>query len=389
MSSHSELEAETGGDQRRDCSLSDADRQAWDGLALDAAILSRMRSPAISRSNWANDSGVLSVQAPHRGRRIELLRHRHKGRIVRIEDVDDLGEIGKRPGQAVDLVDNDDLNLPGLNVLQKPLERRPLHRTAGQAAVIVHVAKRDPSGMTLAHDIGLARLPLGVERIEFLLEALVGRFSGVSLGIRNSAPPPRQALWREGEIVRLVKAAWRAGYRGLAAVMATAWDTQLSPVDVRHLSPRQIARNSQGLAFMVSRAKTGRAAAGTLSHRAEAVFDAYMAGLNVKLLENAPIFRNRSGHPYSKDTLGDDFRDVRAAVFGASEQRTLADFRRSGAMEAAAGGADVATISAKMANTLSASNALHRAYMPVEITKVRAADVARLAGRRKMRENEK
>jgi hypothetical protein len=40
-----------------------------------------------------------------------------------------------------------------------------------------------------------------------------------SLGIRNSAPPPRQALWREGEIVRLVKAAWRAGYRGLAAVM--------------------------------------------------------------------------------------------------------------------------------------------------------------------------
>ena len=88
-------------------------------------------------------------------------------------------------------------------------------------------------------------------------------------------------------------------------------------------------------------------------------------------------------------TLGDDFRDVRAAVFGASERRTLADFRRSGAMEAAAGGADAATISAKMANTLSASNALHRAYMPVEITKVRAADVARLAGRRKMRENEK
>jgi hypothetical protein len=76
-----------------------------------------------------------------------------------------------------------------------------------------------------------------------------------SLGIRNSAPPPRQALWREGEIVRLVKAAWRAGYRGLAAVMATAWDTQLSPVDVRHLFSRQIARNSQGLAFMVSRAR--------------------------------------------------------------------------------------------------------------------------------------
>jgi hypothetical protein len=210
-----------------------------------------------------------------------------------------------------------------------------------------------------------------------------------SLGIHNSAPPPRQALWREGEVVRLVKAAWRAGYRGLAAVMATGWDTQLSPVDIRRLSVAHIARNSQGMAFMVLRAKTGRAAAGTLSRRAEAVLDAYMAGLSVELLETAPIFRNRSGLPYSKDTLGDDFRDVRAAVFGVAERRTLADFRRSGAIEAAAVGADAATISAKMANTLSASNALHRAYRPVEITRVRAADVARLAGRRKMREKEK
>jgi hypothetical protein len=92
--------------------------------------------------------------------------------------------------------------------------------------------------------------------------------------------------------------------------------------------------------------------------RAEAVLDSYMVGLSVELLETAPIFRNRSGQPYSKDTLGDDFRDVHAAVFGATERRTLADFRRSGAMEAAAGGADPATISAKMANTLSAPEKL-------------------------------
>jgi hypothetical protein len=38
VSSHSELEAETGGDQRRDCSLSDADRQAWHGLAQLVAV---------------------------------------------------------------------------------------------------------------------------------------------------------------------------------------------------------------------------------------------------------------------------------------------------------------------------------------------------------------
>ena len=55
--------------------------------------------------------------------------------------------------------------------------------------------------MPLAHDIGLASLPLGVERIEFLLEALVGRFSGVDraakgepgsdvISLRHHRPPP-------------------------------------------------------------------------------------------------------------------------------------------------------------------------------------------------------
>ncbi len=65
------------------------------------------------------------------------------------------------------------------DVFQKPLEGRPLHRPAGQASIVVYVRKHDLAGMTLAHDIGFASLPLGIERIEFLLEALVGRFAGV------------------------------------------------------------------------------------------------------------------------------------------------------------------------------------------------------------------
>ncbi len=104
--------------------------------------MSRMRSPAISRSNWANER-----QAPHGGRRVELLRHRHEGCVIGVEDVDDLGEIRERPRQPIDLVDNDGLNLAGLDVLQKPLERRPLHRPAGKAPIVIHVGKCDPSGM--------------------------------------------------------------------------------------------------------------------------------------------------------------------------------------------------------------------------------------------------
>ncbi len=209
-----------------------------------------------------------------------------------------------------------------------------------------------------------------------------------SLGIRNSAPPPRQAAWREGEAVRLAKAAWRSGYHGLAALIAIAWDTQLAPVDVRGLTGAQSARNGRTMSFRVERAKTGRAALATLGLRATAILDAYMALLGFELHGDAPIFRNRSCISYSKDTLGDDFRVVRVAVFGIQERRTLADFRRSGALEAIAGGADAETLSAKMANTLSASNNLHRTYVPVEISKVRAADAARRAGRTKLR-NEK
>jgi len=76
----------------------------------------------------------------------------------------------------------------------------------------------------------------------------------------------------------------------------------------------------------------------------------------------APIFVNRSGRPYSKDTMGDDFRDIRAALFGDQERRQLADFRRSGATEALAGNATPEKLSKKMVNTL--SNRLHATYAP-------------------------
>jgi len=62
-----------------------------------------MRSPGNLALELGEREQHVERQAPHGGRRIELLRHRHKGCIVRIEDVDDLGEIGKRPGQPVDL----------------------------------------------------------------------------------------------------------------------------------------------------------------------------------------------------------------------------------------------------------------------------------------------
>ena len=98
------------------------------------------------------------------------------------------------------------------------------------------------------------------------------------------------------------------------------------------------------------------------------------------------MFRNRSGRPYCKDTLGDDFRDVRAMVFGPGETRQLADFRRSGTVEALAGDVSPSSLSSKMANSISVSNRLHKTYGPVQLATVRQADEARKAGRTLLRE---
>jgi len=74
-----------------------------------------------------------------------------------------------------------------------------------------------------------------------------------SLGVRNRASPGRSATWTEGEVVRLYKRAFRDGYHGLAAVIAVAWSTQMSPGDVRTLRASQLARNVTGAVFFTAR----------------------------------------------------------------------------------------------------------------------------------------
>jgi hypothetical protein len=203
--------------------------------------------------------------------------------------------------------------------------------------------------------------------------------SDPSWGIRRITPKGRSATWTEGEIVRLVKGAWRSGYHGLAVIIAIAWDTGFSPVDVRRLASDHRSREG----FRLPRAKTGRPAIGTLSSRTLALIAAYLQG-RPETLPSAPLFRNRSGASYSKDTLGDDFRAVRAIVMP-GDTRKLMDVRRSGAVEALAGGAGTAQIGAKLANSISTNNELERTYLPVNEGAVRLVDRARIAGREAIR----
>ena len=94
---------------------------------LEAAILSRMRSPVTSRSNWAKDSRTFSVSRPIGGR-VESLGHRDEGDTMLVEHFHELGEVGERPGQAVDLIDDDRVDPPGADGFEQALQSRSIHR---------------------------------------------------------------------------------------------------------------------------------------------------------------------------------------------------------------------------------------------------------------------
>jgi hypothetical protein len=240
-----------------------------------------------------------------------------------------------------------------------------------------------------AHGRGVAHKTLRVWRTfwKIMLGMKVARGADPSVGIRNRAPAPRWQRWSEGEAVRLVKSAWRHGYHGLASVIAVSWDTQFSPVDVRTLAARHCAKHGNRLIFdrqADGRQKTGRAAIGTLTARAERFVGFYLDRLGIELHPDAVLFRNRSGNPYREDTLSDDFATVRELTFP-SDKRRLMDMRRSGVVEAIAGDAGPLGLSAKLANSIERSNTLHKTYAPVDIEAVRSTDAARLRGRQRMR----
>jgi hypothetical protein len=83
--------------------------------------------------------------------------------IVALEHVDQLGEVGERAAQAIDLVDHDDIDQAGLDVAQQPLQRRPLEGAARDPAVVIVIGQRNPALALLACDVGEPCLALGVE----------------------------------------------------------------------------------------------------------------------------------------------------------------------------------------------------------------------------------
>ena len=107
--------------------------------------MSRMRSPMTSRSNCAKDSRTLRVKRPIEVVVLNCCVTETKDAPSRIEDFDDLGKIGERAGQPVDLVDDHGVDPTRRDVGEQPLQSGPIHRRAGEPAVVISLRAGTPS----------------------------------------------------------------------------------------------------------------------------------------------------------------------------------------------------------------------------------------------------
>src|SRR5215813_234661 len=92
-----------------------------------------------------------------------------------VEELDKLGEVRQRACQAVDLVDDDDVDLASPQVIENALQGRALDVAAREATVVVFGSQKGPARMGLAANKRLRGIVLSIERVEVLLEPLVSR----------------------------------------------------------------------------------------------------------------------------------------------------------------------------------------------------------------------
>jgi len=112
------------------------------------------------------------AKPPHGRGGIELLGGRYERDIMLVEQLDELGKVCQRPGQPVDLVDHDNIDLAEPYVTKKLLQGWPVGIAGGKSSVVVLATDQGSAGMRLAADIGLRGIVLSIERVEVLFGAL-------------------------------------------------------------------------------------------------------------------------------------------------------------------------------------------------------------------------
>src|ERR1700730_7764002 len=182
---------------------------------FEAAILSRIRSPVTSRSNWAKDNSTLRVSRP-----IELVVLNCW--VTDTNDTPCASKIStsraKMAGcacQLVDLLHDDNADPASPDVGEQALQCGPLHVAAREPAIIVTGLAQYPALVALTADVGLAGLALRLERVELLFEPCLGGFAGVDgaalaarVTLRHGCPPSA----RRPEAALAMTGGWPIGF---------------------------------------------------------------------------------------------------------------------------------------------------------------------------------
>src|SRR6516162_5321408 len=117
-------------------------------------------------------------------------------------------------GQPAHLVDDHDLDPAGPDIGEQVLQRGPLQIAAGEPAIIITGLRQHPAFVLLAADVGLTGFALRGQRVEFLLQPLLGGFAGVDRATLAARVTPRHcycpsARWLDPVVGR--SAGWRTG----------------------------------------------------------------------------------------------------------------------------------------------------------------------------------
>ena len=198
----------------------------------------------------------------------------------------------------------------------------------------------------------------------------------------NTKPKPRNQMWIAREVIKLIQTAQDNNYEPMALALRVAWETLLSPVDIRTLPRKALKSNHDGYFIETERTKTGKQAYGALSDDLGKDLTTYIEGLGFDLLPHEPILRTRRDRArYTKARFGSDFSAVRKLAFGPDEKRFFMDIRRSGNVEADLGGASADDRAEILANALHKDAYLEQTYTPPTVAKARKLAKQREIGR--------
>ena len=104
---------------------------------------------------------------------------------MRVEGLHHLGEVAKRAGQPIDLVDHNHIDQSLVEISHQSLQGGTFHRSAREAAVVVSGFDQPPAFAGLAPDESFTCLALCMQRIKLLLQPFFRRLAGVNSAALN------------------------------------------------------------------------------------------------------------------------------------------------------------------------------------------------------------